>query len=155
MEKGGEKMSEKKVKQKRLPNTTEDRISKLEDNVHNLWSVINAHEHVFHQSSRWDAYHRLCIKRMLKRRGLVPDWGSDWVIHGTHGPDMPHVVYAGTAFEKANKDNTIFVAIWPKRVYQIEDISKWAKVGNQNAIPVGSSHAGLGRIKPIMGFERP
>ena len=92
-------------------------------------------------------YHMKVIERVLGRRGLKPDFESDWEIHGPH-QDMNYQVYVGYAKSKPEgkciwsskkiirtgcsvHDIIHCVAIYPKSVYEIEEPEKWG----EDAIP--------------------
>jgi len=98
-------------------------------------------------------HHLTYISRVLSRRGLLPDLGEEWEIHGPHD-DMDYQVYVGYAVPrdenkkcqslgcnlswKKCKKHTNFdcVAIYPKAVYHIEEPCDWAKVDPEDRIPV-------------------
>lgn len=74
------------------------------------------------------------INQALKKRGLRMDIEDDWEIHGPHS-DMNYVVYVGYAYYDKwqrsqqilvkNRLEGIWVAIYPRGVYEIEEEDKW------------------------------
>lgn len=92
-----------------------------------------------------EPYHMKVIKGVLGRRGLKPDLKNEWEIHGPHGPELPHAVYVGYAYQEAEKSakctcpgktqlvdcpahrRYYCLAIYPKAVYEIEDPSLWGE----------------------------
>ncbi len=81
-----------------------------------------------------EPYYRNGIKRALKKRGMRMDMEDDWEIRGPH-QDMNYVVFVGYAYfdklhpflhipEKYRRDG-MWVAIYPRAVYEIEDELKW------------------------------
>lgn len=101
-----------------------------------------------------EKYHSKRIRKALNRRGLKMDKDEDWEIHGPH-MEMNYQVYVGYGYEdadpnakcicpskevqiihcKAHKRYTC-VAIYPKAVYEIEDISDWWKAEPENRIQI-------------------
>lgn len=75
------------------------------------------------------------ITTALARRGLLPDTGSEWEVHGPHLPEMPYQVYVGTAREKTNQAEWLLVAIYPRGVYEIDDPADWAWVTPDQRLP--------------------
>jgi hypothetical protein len=62
--------------------------------------------------------HYKYIEKRLTSRGLEINKKWAWEIHGPH-QDMNYVVYVGLV-----KDGRM-VVIYPKKVYEIDDESKW------------------------------
>jgi hypothetical protein len=93
------------------------------------------------------------IRRRLARRGLKPDFSEEWEVHGPHR-GMPYEVYIVAAFFEAVPGakcicpksaqlvscpahrQDIWVAIYPRGVYQIDDPDDWWKVTPDMKIPV-------------------
>ena len=98
-------------------------------------------------------HHLTRIRRILSRRGLVPDLREQWEIHGPHS-DMDYQVYVGYAVPSNENEkcrtigcnlswkkckrhsNDYCVAIYPKAVYEIDEPSDWAKYDPENRLPV-------------------
>lgn len=81
-----------------------------------------------------EPYHVNEIKRALEKRGLkfYPD--GDWEIHGPH-PGMDYKVYVGLAgIDCSGTIKDIWVVIYPKAVYEIEDFDKWQETHAENRI---------------------
>lgn len=81
-----------------------------------------------------EPYHRNRIKKALKKRGLRMDMEYEWEIHGPH-QDMNYVVYVGYAYfdkwhpflhiPEKNRPDGIWVVIYPRAVYEIDEELKW------------------------------
>lgn len=94
-----------------------------------------------------EPYHRNKIKQALERRGLRMDIEDEWEIHGPHSDDVPRV-YVGYAYydkwqpslsqhiPEKNRLDGIWVAIYPRAVYEIEEADEWNKVKTEQRIPV-------------------
>lgn len=90
-----------------------------------------------------EPYYRNRIKRALEMRGLRMDMEDEWEIHGPH-QDMNYVVYVGHAyFDKwqpsqhildKNRPEWMWVAIYPRSVYEIEEESEWYTKGSEQRI---------------------
>jgi hypothetical protein len=90
-----------------------------------------------------ERHHYNKIRQTLKKRGLRMNIEDDWEIHGPH-PDMNYVVYVGYAYydkwqppqfvPKENRLEGVWVAIYPRAVYEIEEESKWNETGPEQKI---------------------
>lgn len=69
-----------------------------------------------------ETYHRQKITSALARRGMTPDTGDEWEVHGPH-ESFNYQVYVGYAIVKTDPADTPLVAIYPRGVYEIDDRS--------------------------------
>mgnify|MGYP000853102449 CR=1 FL=1 len=97
--------------------------------------------------------HLARIRRILSRRGLVPDLTEEWEIHGPH-VGMNYQVYVGYAHPKDENQlcqahgcslpwkkckkhvNFQCVVIYPWATYRIEEPNDWGEALPENRIPV-------------------
>jgi len=77
------------------------------------------------------------IKR-LKSRGLIIDESEEWEVHGPHY-QMDYQVYIGPAlYDKkiwtVERLDGLYVAIYPRGIYELEDTTKWHQASPENKI---------------------
>jgi hypothetical protein len=89
------------------------------------------------------------IKQALARRGLVPhpEYVTQWEVQGPH-KDMNYQVFIGQVIPDSDLPSKVIaahwwlrrkrfiVAVYPRRVYEIESKSDWWKPEPENIVPV-------------------
>lgn len=87
--------------------------------------------------SKQEKEHLKRITSALKRRGLIPELDGDaWQVHGPH-QDMNYQWYEGWAYYKDDPEDSVYVNIYPKRVYAIDPSgSPYGQYTVENEIPV-------------------
>ena len=91
------------------------------------------------------------IKTALTRRGLIMDLEDEWEIHGPH-QDMDYQVLVGPVYEKLGHTipcnctqgyrkcqkhrDRLYVVIYPRVAYYINDPADWWNVKVEDRIPV-------------------
>lgn len=91
-----------------------------------------------------ETYHCNNIKQALESRGFRMDMEDEWEIHGPH-PEVP-VVYVGYAYydrqqppqdaPAESRPDGIWVAIYPRAVYEIEEAEGWTKISQEQRITI-------------------
>lgn len=85
---------------------------------------------VFIPNIRNDPAFPSLFRRLWRRRLALSVKG--WEVHGPH-QDMPYQVFIGWCREtKGNKER--LVAVYPRRIYEIEDPADWWKARPEDAI---------------------
>ena len=96
----------------------------------------------------------ITIRLALNRRNLFMDKDDQWDVPGPH-PEMDYQVFIGRAYEQPpavytictckttgydsckKHQNGIYVAIYPRAVYEIQSIEDWDKVRPDEKIAIG------------------
>ena len=102
---------------------------------------------------RQEKEHLEYIKRKLNSRGLKIDTTDDWEVHGPH-ENMNYQVFIGYGYQNAvpgakcdckkgaqrtdceAHKQYYCVAIYPRRVYQIDTPSDWHKTDSENIMKI-------------------
>lgn len=83
-----------------------------------------------------EPHHLDNIQRALKARNLRMDPSDDWEIHGPHSADFNFQVYTGFAYDGEEEDSGMWVVIYPRAVYEIDDAEDWYKRDPERRISI-------------------
>jgi len=81
---------------------------------------------------------RESITERLARRGLRPI-PEIWEVHGPHPPELTFEVWIGQAQCRHHPKEWMYVAIYPRRVYALEDPSDWGRPDPDSQLYAGET----------------